>query len=172
MVTMRIGLVPNTSHEDAPRLHRAALVVSREASQLPRYGRARLGTLTDAAGAHRLSQVGAVVIWGCQDAAIAGTLQRHPAALVVLITKSKTRKDSAVGGVLDELRAAGVTVETYTIAAKADVVALDIAPGRAVLPVADLTEPPSARTHSAPQRPAVEAEAEPLPAPPRPPAEE
>jgi hypothetical protein len=158
MMVARVGLVPSTAHEDTVRLHRAALVVSRAEETLARYGRAALGSLADAAGAHRLAQVGAVVVWGSQDAAVARALVRNPSALVVLVLKSKPRKDSETLAAIDRLTGNGCTVQVHTIGARAkDVVALDVLPGREVIEVDDLSVPASARTHSAPylERPAV-----------------
>ena len=156
MVLMRVGLVPSTGHKDTTRLHRAALVISRSATTLPRYGRAALGSLADPAGVHRLAQVGAGGVWG-MDSAVASTLLRHTAALVLVVLKAKPRKDSAVAAAVERLLAAGHTVQVHTIGVKGGVIALDIAPGRTVHPVDDLTLAPSARTHSAPylERPPV-----------------
>lgn len=171
MVVNRIGLVPTTGHKDAPHLHRAMLIISREAvGAATRYGRAALGSLCDDADVYRLGQVGALVVWGSEDAAVARALLRHRAALVILVQRAKPRKDSAVAAAVDRLVSGGMVVQLHTITARGSVVALDVAPGRVVLPVTDLRQPVSARTHSAPHapRPAVTRPAPAAPSTPRP----
>lgn len=170
MARQRVGMVPHTDHEHAQHLYRAAVIVSRDASDLEergRYGRAVLGTLAQAAGHARLVDVGGVVIWGKDDKAVGAMMMRQQAAVAIVVLRSKPRKDSMVMHSAQRLAAQGVRVEVYTIPAKAKKVqAIDVGIGREVAEVKDLRRPPQqqdapsiprraveARTHSAPSVP-------------------
>lgn len=152
MSVMRVGLVPHTDHKDAQHLFRSSLVVSRKASELERYGRAALGTLEQAAGVHRLVEVGACVVWGHNDAAIARVMGRYPHALMLVVLKAKPKKDSKVADMITRLEHGGHRViHVVTIGAKAGVIAMDFRPGRSMLPAPDIKRPP--QQQSAPSTP-------------------
>lgn len=151
----RVGLVPSTEHEDTQHLHRSAVVVSRASSTLgARYGRAALGTLAQAAGHVRLAQVGAVVIWGGDDKAVAQEMKRARAATMIVVLKAKPKKASAVVAMAQRLAGRNHRVEIYVIGTKAKVIAVDVGPGQAVQAVTDLRRPPQGQVApSTPRKP-------------------
>lgn len=163
MPLIRVGIVPHIDDPAAQHLHRSALILAREPHELKRYARAQVGHLGEPARAIRLADVGAVVAWGSEDAALAKLLLRHPGAVVIVVTARKPAKDSAVTAALERLAANGCDIHVVPFGKRAKVKAMDIGPNRLVADVEDISRPP--QQQHAPARPVSTEKAPEPPAP-------
>jgi hypothetical protein len=138
----RVGLLPALTDDNAEHLHRAALIVTRAAHGETYYGRAVAGHLEEQARAHRLPEVGALVVWGSDETAVGRLAMSNPHAMMVLILPRKPKKEGKLSDAMGRLAKAGSDVHVLTISAKAKATAWDVGAGRTVDEAADLRRPP------------------------------
>jgi hypothetical protein len=163
MPLIRVGMVPTIDDPAASHLYRSALIIAREPHELAQFARAQAGHLGEPARAMRIVEVGAVVVWGNDDAALAKLLLRNPAAVVLLVTPRKPAKDSAVAASMARLTANGCDVHVAPFGKRSKAKALDLGPDRLVAEVDDLNRPP--QQQHAPARPVSADKAPEAPAP-------
>lgn len=163
MPLIRVGIVPTIDDPAAQHFHRSALILSREPHDLERYARAKAGHLAESARAVRLVDVGGVVAWGSDDAALAKLLLRNPGAVVLVVTTRKPPKDGPVAAAVERLAANGCDVHVVPFGKRAKVKGLDLGPNRLIAEVEDITRPP--QQQHAPARPVSDDKAPEPPAP-------
>jgi hypothetical protein len=142
MRLMRVGVVPTMDDDEVEHLHRAALVVARDAHDLPRWARAAVGHLQQEVGVHRLAEVGACVVWGSEQDAVASVAMRNVCATVVLVVARKPAKGSALDAAMERMVKAGSDVHVVTVGKRAKARAYDLGPDRVFREVEDLSRPP------------------------------
>lgn len=146
MLLMRVGVVPTMDDDQVEHLHRAALVVARDAHDLPRWARAAVGHLDQPVGVHRLAEVGACVVWGSELDTLAKVALRNACATVLVVVARKPGKGSELEAALERIVAAGNDVHVVTVGKRAKARAYDLGPDRVFREVEDLSRPPQQQT--------------------------
>jgi len=142
MSIKRVGILPDIDDSDAPHLHRAAVIVTRSAHDMPRYGYAVAGHLAQEAMVARLPDVAACVVWGCNEDKVASVLKRNAHATMIVVLLKRPTKNGLLMGAMETVADKGSCVEVVVVGTKTKAQAWDVGVDHYCKRVTDLRRPP------------------------------
>lgn len=144
MPAQRIGFVESVEGEVAHALRRATLILTREDSPLPRYGRASVRSLGES-GSARIMGTGVVICYGVSESEVARHILSSTDRTVVVVTKTKPRKDGPISDAISRCKETDRAVEQVVVK-KGSAFAADCAPGGSFTLLASLDAPMAVST--------------------------
>lgn len=139
---LRVGLVGTVDNRDVEYFHRSAMVITGIESGWAKYGRAKLGSLSDSVGVHRLSTIAAVVVWGHAEDEVAYQLERNRCAQILVVVPKPLRLGGPLNREIVAARAKGSRVTIAVFHPSDTTTAYDLGPNKYCERVKDITRQP------------------------------
>lgn len=139
----RIGFVSSLEQEGVGDLHKAKVIVTRDAQPPARYGRAAVASLASP-GRQALPYTGADLVWGNDEEVVGKLIAGSVARLVVAALSAKVKRDGPISKAMARRERNGQLTDVYVIKKKGTLTAADLMPDTERSVEADPSKPSTA----------------------------